>query len=205
MKKIIAFVITILALTSLCACDGGNEPQQETTTAAQAVTVAELTNDNVKAQMAILMPQAEKIYSYLMLGGLDVGTYDYDKAIVDSENGCRYTPVVDESLNTVAKVKALCETYYTKTYCESALYDVFGGTYPLYKEFDGVLCLNVDGGGGGGDTYVTETSQILTQNGDTVVVSMDCRDSYDGRYIAYVTLKLADGAYRIDAIQTTEV
>ena len=204
MKKLYPLLAALLLAVLLCACTSEKPTGQTTAAPVSVVTVKEITPENVAQQMALLMPQAEKITGYMKLGQIQVGEYDYDTAYTDSENGCKYVPVADESLNTIAKAKALCESCFTAEYCQANLYGVFEGPYELYKEIDGVLCLNVDAGGGGGDTYITQTARIVSQSDSDTLVSMDCRDSYEGEYIAYITFRLVDGTYKISDIKTTE-
>ncbi len=204
MKKTVIAVIILLIAAMLCSCGGKQPSSSVKATSGSTQGISSITQDNVKSNMAIIMPKAEEIINCIRHGKIDVGKYDNESAITDSENGFKYTPVIDENRNTIAKLKTICETYFTQGYCDENLYASFKAPNELYKEINGALYLNVDAGGGSADKYDAETAQLVMQSSDTILVSMTCSDSNGKEYIAYVTFKLFDSVYKIDSITTAE-
>lgn len=193
MKKVqktsLSVILTLLLAVLLVSCGNSNE-------------ITEINSDNLKQVMTQFLPSASNAYKNIKFGGYKAKEDDKDITIYKD---CRYAPVADQNFNSIEKIKQETEKYYTKNFIKSEkLYSVFSGDYPIYKDFDGTLKVNIDGGGYGGYTYTPSSAKIISSQNDTCVISVDCIDNYETSHTATLTLKKEDGAYKIDSAEYKE-
>ena len=187
MKKSVSFLALLCILTLfLCSCG-----------------TKELTSDNVKSVMADILPGAANVYRNILYGGYKAVVYD--ESDVKTMNDCSYAPVSDDNFNTIDKIKAEAEKYYTEQYAKDNLYSVFEGDYPIYAEFDGKLYVNIDGGGDGGYTFSTDSATLESSDNGKYVVSVQCLDNYETKYTAKITFVTENGQLKISLAEYNDI
>lgn len=181
-RKILTLGFAIIFTLTLCSCG-----EKKTT---------ELNESNVKSVMADFLPGASKAYHNILFGG-----YKADDNLTDTKNynDCDYAKVADSDFDTIDKVKAETEKYFTKNYADKNLYSkAFDSEYPIYKEFDGKLYVNIDGGGDGGYDYSADSSTLKSADNGKYTVTVDCIDNYETAYTATLEFVIEDGSIKID-------
>lgn len=196
MKKLLALFLSVMLILTLSACGADSNANNAGNSKNDNVIV--LDENSVSDFMAELMEKSTEYENYLTRYHLAAIEYEYEEVEPD-ENGLHYVPVADESLNSIAKLKAATGQYFTDDYADKYLYPAFEGEYPMYKEFDGVLYVSVDGDGAGGFIYKTETCKIVSQTDTTCTISLDVQDTYETNYNGLISLKLEDGKWKIDS------
>ncbi|MDD2956603.1 MAG: DL-endopeptidase inhibitor IseA family protein [Oscillospiraceae bacterium] len=212
MKSIVS--ILLAAMLALLAAGCGQTPvesslpadEPDSSVSSPAVSAEEgITEEAVQALLSELMPKSDEISGFYRGVGLDAEIAEEDLPLPD-ENGQQFVPVTDSRFPSVADLVAYTETVYTEEYAQENFYQyALEGAYIRYKDIDGVLCIDLSQGGGGGYQWDTSTAAIFSQDGDTLTVSMDCVDYYDGKYEGTVTLKNMTEGWRIDALEAKDL
>lgn len=213
MKKF-AVLLICLALLWLTGCHTKPEastsrPSSPQTSSSPASSLPSPSSEEepdikeLKALLEELMPKSDEIRDIYSGGGLQADT---ESPLPEpDENGQQFVPVLDSRFRSLQDLTDYTESVYTREYAQENFYQyALEGPYIRYKEVDGVLCIDLNQGGGGGLQWNTATAEIASRDGNSLTVSMQCMDYYDGKYSGTVTLRDDGNGWRINALSTKD-
>lgn len=217
MKNIFTILLALLLVSGLSGCQSAFEgqssppaPESSSVSSAGSSSVSpsavpgqKMSAEELKTLLEDLMPKSDEIHGIYSGGGLQTDA-EADLPAPD-ENEQQFVPVTDDRFHSVQDLTEYTESVYTKEYAQENFYQyALEGPYIRYREQGGELWMDLAQGGGGGWIWNIATAEISSQEGDFLVVSMECMDYYDGKYDGAVTLKNTPDGWRIDTLETRD-
>lgn len=177
-------------------------PDETTADEAPAETTADeaptaISEDQAKQLAEDLLEKNEFVVSLLGKANL---TVDYDAAIDVGE--LQYAPLSAEyGFTCVDDIKLYLDNIYTADYYATTYFNTFfEGDYAMYIDVDGILYMNISGGGAGGNKWAYETMTVSALTETSFSISVDGQDNYDSPMHAEMTVVLEGGNWLINEL-----
>lgn len=172
------FLPALLAFSLLTGCSSRNA----------------VTGENLQDDLPELLEQEVFFENVYRGGGLPTVP---NAPYVPDENYQCYVPVTDENYPTVAALKEATEKVFTKEYAEENFY-VWGfeADSARYRDVDGQLCMDIGQGGGLDKQWDSDSCEVVSEDEDTIVVTVDYLN-YDSIRTAEITLAKTEDGLRI--------
>lgn len=161
MKKIISFLTALLLVLSVCGCSLKNTEQ--TKNDSDVPSTEDLKVDE-PAENTMSMTQAKELFDRNLKCTLDIfdlSTLEYDETPLKDS----FCPIKDDTFKTFAALEEFVKSTYVKEVADRLLYSTRPDGRPLYKEVDGVFCIDTSIIGGKG-YYVNWENYDISASGD---------------------------------------
>ena len=214
-KKIIAlFLLQALCLTA-CACQNSSAvPGQSSEPSSSESEEATLETEEITLETEEITLETEEIITEAEAKAIAEGLIENkvfieyvifragletDNDNIIQQNDIHYAAVTD-GYTCTDDLKAEITSVFTADYIENTYYmSYFDGNYPMYIDCDGILYMNIDGGGGGYEEYAYDNIVIESCDNDTISGFVPGQTAYGELIRCSFTLSSAEGSWKISA------